>query len=494
MQSLERYFEKFRRNVIGYGTKFTTPYGEVPLVYADWTASGRLYLPIEDKLSHEIGPFIGNTHTETTTTGTAMTLAYKHAKEFIKRHVNAGEEDIILLAGSGMTGAIVKLQRIMGLKFPEQFENQLEIAEEDNPIVFISHMEHHSNHISWLETICDVEIVRTTDNGLVDMANLISLFEQYKNRKLKIVSLTACSNVTGIQPEIGMLAKIAHSQGGLCFIDYACSAPYVKIDMHPEDEEEKLDAIFFSPHKFLGGPGSTGVLIFDSKLYHNKVPDRPGGGTVSWTSPWNEIGYLNDIEQREDGGTPPFMQTIKAALCIQLKEEMGIDNILKREEEIVSRIFARLPHIDRIHILQDNITDRMGVISFHIEDIHYNLAVKLLNDRYGIQMRGGCACAGTYGHFLFYIRKNSSKNIKAKIDKGDLSSKPGWIRFSINPVMTNSEIDYILDALQELVKNIDEWEKDYEYDAHTNEFFHKSGKRPGPALVREWFSQLTPED
>ena len=172
MQSLERYFEKFRRNVIGYGTKFTTPYGEVPLVYADWTASGRLYLPIEDKLSHEIGPFIGNTHTETTTTGTAMTLAYKHAKEFIKRHVNAGEEDIILLAGSGMTGAIVKLQRIMGLKFPEQFENQLEIAEEDNPIVFISHMEHHSNHISWLETICDVEIVRTTDNGLVDMANL----------------------------------------------------------------------------------------------------------------------------------------------------------------------------------------------------------------------------------------------------------------------------------------------------------------------------------
>ncbi len=203
------------------------------------------------------------------------------------------------------------------------------------------------------------------------------------------------------------------------------SAPYVKIDMHPANPLEKLDAVLFSPHKFLGGPGTPGVLIFDSKLYHNKVPDNPGGGTVDWTNPWKQHKFINNIEAREDGGTPAFLQTIKAALAVQLKEQMGIDNMKKREEELVKIGFEELKKINGLHLLADNVEERLGAFSFYVDDIHYNLIVKLLNDRFGVQVRGGCSCAGTYGHYLLHVEHDKSKFITDKINQGDFSEKPG---------------------------------------------------------------------
>ncbi|MCH7681910.1 aminotransferase class V-fold PLP-dependent enzyme [candidate division KSB1 bacterium] len=304
--SLEDYFKKFRENVIGYNQTFETPFGRKRIVYADWTASGRLYRPIENKLMNEFGPFVGNTHTETTVTGTSMTKAYHRAHKIIKKHVKAGPDDVILTTGSGMTRAVTKFQRILGLKVPEQLMGQLNIPEELRPIVFVTHMEHHSNHTSWLETIADVECILPDEDGLIDLNNLKKLLDKYKNRQTKIASVTACSNVSGIQTCYHDVAKAMHAVGGLCFVDFACSAPYVEIDMHPADPLAKLDAIYFSPHKFLGGPGTPGVLIFDSKLYKNRVPDHPGGGTVTWTNPWGEHQYFDDIEVREDGGTPAF--------------------------------------------------------------------------------------------------------------------------------------------------------------------------------------------
>ena len=261
-----------------------------------------------------------------------------------------------------------------------------------------------------------------------------------------------------------------HEHGGLCFIDFAASAPYVEMDMHPKDPLEKLDAIFFSPHKFLGGPGSSGVLIFDSNLYHNKIPDQPGGGTVDWTNPWGRFRFSQDIEIREDGGTPGFLQAIKAALAIRLKEKMGIDKILEREEEIVRIVFIELNKIPGLHILAPQIEDRLGIFSFYVDRIHYNLIVKLLNDRFGVQVRGGCSCAGTYGHFLLHVTPQESRHITDKIDHGDLSEKPGWVRMSIHPTMTNDEVYYITDAIKQIAGNIEKWEKDYTYSSQTNEF------------------------
>ena len=486
---LETYFQQFRKNIVGIDQTFLSPYGEKKIIYTDWTASGRLYRPIEEKLLNEFGPFVANTHTETSITGSAMTIAYHKAQSIIKTHVNASKEDVLITSGSGMTGVINKFQRILGLKISENIKKYTAIPEALKPIVFITHMEHHSNQTSWLETIADVEIIPCKKSGLICFDSFEKLLIQYKDRPIKIASVTACSNVTGIKTDYHKIAKMVHNYGGLCFVDFACSAPYVEINMHPKDEEEYLDAIFFSPHKFLGGPGSSGVLIFNKKLYKNMVPDNPGGGTVNYTNPWGNHDYIDDIEAREDGGTPGFLQTIKIALAIQLKEKMGVKNILAREHEINELIFEKLTKIPNLKLLAGQHKNRLGIFSFFVENAHFNLIVKLLNDRFGIQTRGGCSCAGTYGHFLLHVDQQTSKNIEEKIIEGCLVERPGWVRMSIHPTLTDKEVLFICESIKQVVENVSKWSNDYAYDAAKNEFTHKTAKSLEMDLVNNWFKQ-----
>lgn len=487
---MEKYFTKFRKNTIGNEQKFTTPYGEKTMIYADWIASGRLYKPIEDRIAKVFGPFVGNTHSESSETGTLMTKAYHLAHQKIKEHVNAGPDDVIITSGSGMTGVVNKLQRIIGLKVCGKISHRPCLGETERPVVFITHMEHHSNHTSWFETVADVVVVEPAEDLTIDLKNLEKELKKYKDRKFKIGSFTACSNVTGIETPYHKMAKLMHKYKGVCFVDFAASAPYVDIDMHPADPKEKLDAIMFSPHKFLGGPGTSGVLVFDSAMYHNDAPDQPGGGTVDWTNPWGEYKYISDIEVREDGGTPGFLQAIRTALCIELKNEMGARNIRKREKQLVDKAFSELSKVKGLHILADNVKERLGVFSFYIENIHYNLLVKILNDRYGIQVRGGCACAGTYGHYLLDVTYNQSKEITEKINKGDLSAKPGWVRLSLHPTMTDNELNLFIKAIKEIVKNIAKWQKDYIYLTHCNEFKNKKSTENIDCRVEAWFKRL----
>ena len=484
---LEDYFLKFRDNIIGINQEFETPFGTQKLVYTDWTASGRLYRPIEEKLTNQFGPFVANTHTETTVSGTAMTMAYHKARHIIKKHVNANENDVLINDGTGMTGVVNKFQRILGLRIPENLKEFTSIPQHLKPVVFISHMEHHSNQTSWLETIADVVIIPACENGLFSLNNLENLLVAYSDRKFKIASITSCSNVTGIKTPYHEVAKLMHHNNGVCFVDFACSGPYVNIDMHPKDAESYLDAIFFSPHKFLGGPGTSGVLIFNKNLYKNSVPDCPGGGTVSWTNPWGEHKYIDNIEDREDGGTPGFLQVIKTALVIQLKEEMGISNILNREKELVSTVFESLKYHNNISILAKEHEERLGVISFYIENLHFNLGVKLLNDKFGIQTRGGCSCAGTYGHFLLNVNQETSNSLTCQINTGDLIHKPGWIRLSIHPTTTTNEIEYVCNSIKDLAENHQVWANDYNYISKTNEFVHKSNLNLEFEMVEDWF-------
>ncbi len=485
----QEYFDKFRKHIIGIAQDFESPFGTQRICYADWTASGRLYRPIEDILSSHIAPFVGNTHTETSVTGSSMTLAYHHAKDIIKKHVNATDNDILISSNSGMTGVVNKLQRILGLKVHESFRSELSMHEDEKPLVLVSHMEHHSNQTSWIETIADVKVIGATPEGLVDMNHLKELLETYENRKRIYCAVTSCSNVTGIMTPYHEIAKLVHQYEGYCFVDFACSAPYIDINMHPADPKEKLDAIYFSPHKFLGGPSSSGILIFCQSQYNNKIPDNPGGGTVDWTNPWGEHRYFEEIEAREDGGTPSFIQTMRVALCVKLKEEMKTSMILEREHFMVERIFGRLMPIANLHLLAENITDRLGVISFYIDDLHYNLGVKLLNDRYGIQVRGGCSCAGTYGHYLLEVSYEKSKAITNLIDEGDRTLKPGWIRMSIHPTMTDEELEYILTAIESLSAHHKSWSEDYTYCSRKNEFSYNGKDDCNENLVQEWFSK-----
>ena len=487
--SLEKYFSTFRAEVIGDGETIETPFGQHRLIYADWTASGRMYRPIEDRLSREIAPFVANTHTETNTTGRAMTHAYHKARQIIKSHVGAWETDVLISANSGMTGVVNKFQRILGLRVHERYHQAVLPSGTDRPIVFVSHMEHHSNQTSWLETLADVEIIQPTADGLVDLDSLRSLLARYADRTIKIAAVTSCSNVTGIKTPYHEIAEMMHRAGGLCFVDFACSAPYIDICMRPENPLQHLDAIYFSPHKFLGGPGATGILVFDPKLYSNRIPDNPGGGTVDWTNPWGEHKYLDEIEAREDGGTPAFLQTIRCALSIRLKEEMGVDRILERERELLEIIFPRLHAIPNLHVLAGQHEDRLGVISFYIEGLHYNLGVKLLNDRFGIQTRGGCSCAGTYGHYLLEVSQEYSSSITDLINRGDQSSKPGWIRMSIHPVMPTEDVIYILDALEALSAHFREWAEDYTYHNQSNEFTFNGKDHFEEEIVEDWFTR-----
>ena len=485
--SLEQFFSQFRKHIIGINQTFKSPYGLQKVIYADWTASGRLYRPIEEKISNELGPFVANTHTETTTTGAAMTLAYHEARKIIKHHVNANNNDVLITAGSGMTGVVNKFQRILGLKITESLKNFTTIPHDLKPVIFISHMEHHSNQTSWLETIADVEVVPADENGLVSVKNFEIAIRNHQDRKLKYVAITSCSNVTGIKTPYHEIAKLIHQNKGLCFVDFACCAPYVNINMHPDDEAY-LDAIYFSPHKFLGGPGSAGVLIFNKKLYKNIVPDNPGGGTVSYTNPWGQRDYFVDVETREDGGTPVFLQTMKIAFAIQLKEKMGVSNIENRENDINNKMFKTLENLQGVKILAPNQKKRLSIFSFYFEKYHFNLVVKLLNDRFGIQTRGGCSCAGTYGHYLLNVDQETSTRIKNQILEGCNTQKPGWIRMSLHPTITSEELDFVANSLQELSKNIDSWSQEYLYDSERNDFVHKSIQSIENKLVNSWFS------
>jgi selenocysteine lyase/cysteine desulfurase len=338
-----------------------------------------------------------------------------------------------------------------------------------------------------LETIADVVVMEPDESGLVDPGKLPPLLEQYKRRALKIGSFTAASNVTGIQPDYRALAAIMHDYDGYCFVDFAAAAPYVDMDMCSQDSATKLDAVFFSPHKFLGGPGTSGVLVFDRHLYHRRVPDEPGGGTVDWTNPWGGHKFVNSVEAREDGGTPGFLQSIKTAMCIRLKDQMGVQSILERERQLLAIALPALRAIPGLHLLADQVDERLGILSFYVEDVHYNLVTTLLNDCFGVQVRGGCSCAGTYGHYLLHVDPTRSKRITDKIDHGDMSEKPGWVRLSLHPTMTDDELEFILEAIRYVIANATKLENDYQYRAETNTFHHQNASTIERVAYEDWF-------
>ena len=480
--SLEAWFAPFRAQVIGHDLHDPRVQGAGRVVYADWTASGRLYRPIEDYIADVLGPYVANTHTETTLTGTRMTHAYHQAQAIIKRHCNAGPKDVLIAQGSGMTGVVNKFQRILGLRVPEHVADRVAIRDEEKPLVVLTHMEHHSNQTSWEECAVHVEILPRAACGRPDVDALPGILRRHAHRPLKIGAFSACSNVTGIVTPYHEMAAIMHAHGGLCFVDFAASAPYVDIDMHPADPAQALDAVYFSPHKFLGGPGSSGVLLFDASLYRLKVPDAPGGGTVAWTNPWGGHRFVDGIEAREDGGTPGFLQTIRAALAIQVKDAMGVANIEARERELRELFLAEVRKEPGIQLLEPEQCDRLCIFSFYSLEKHHNLIVRLLNDRFGVQVRGGCSCAGTYGHILLNVDEDTSHRITCQIDAGDLSAKPGWVRVSLHPTMTDEETVYVARAIREVMRHYDAWQHDYAFDPASGEFHPRAGVPAQPGL------------
>jgi selenocysteine lyase/cysteine desulfurase len=476
-----RLIETIRASIIGDDHALEGPYGPRRVTYADYTASGRSITFIEEFIREQVMPLYANTHTETSGTGRQTTQFRHDAREIILKAVGGGEDDCVIFCGSGATGAINKLLDVLNLRIPADLDARYQLSERipetERPVVFIGPFEHHSNELPWRESIADVVVIQEDADGHVDLAHLEQELVRYAARPLKIGSFSAASNVTGIATDTKAVSTLLHRHGALSFWDYAAAGPYVKIEMREDDALAYKDAVFISPHKFIGGPQTPGVLVAKRNLLVNTVPAVPGGGTVAYVNQ-EEHRYVTDPVTREEGGTPAIIESIRAGLVFQLKEAVGADAIREREVDFIQRAIASWSTNENLAILGNKSAWRLSIVSFIVRHgqayLHHNFIVALLNDLFGIQSRGGCGCAGPYGHRLLGIDLETSKEFEREIVRGCEGIKPGWVRVNFNYFLSETQFQFILDAIH-LIAN-DGWRllPHYRFDPDTGEWRHRA--------------------
>ena len=477
-------------SVVGARRPIRTPFGQKPLIYADYTASGRSLGFIEDYLREHVMPWYANTHSESSYTGAQTTALRDEARSIVHRAVNGGPDDLVIFCGSGATTGINKVIDILGLRLSrdlhKRIEGELLIPEHKRPVVFVGPYEHHSNELPWRESIADVVRIELGDSGQLDLDDLRRQLARYADRELLIGSFSAASNVTGIRTDVAAVTALLKAQGALAFWDYAAAAPYTAIDMQGENP---IDAAFVSSHKFVGGPGTPGLLLIKRQVLQNAVPSLVGGGTVLYVTP-EDHRFLDDPERREEGGTPAVLESIRAGLVFKLQQEVGTDVIEAREADFVARAIHRLKKNPRLEILGDADAPRLSILSLRFRyghrDLHYGFVVALLNDLFGLQVRGGCSCAGPYGHHLLGMDLDYSRAIEREIRRGAMILRPGWVRLNFNYFLDDAEFTYLLDAIELVAEHGWRLLPYYRFDEASGTWQYQGRPMALPSSLLDW--------